>query len=70
MADGAQRLLDAGVQAIGVNCGKNLADSEAALAEMRAAAPQALLVSKANAGIPEWKGAQLSYSGTRVTVTM
>jgi len=62
--EAAQRLNKLGVEAVGVNCGQNLADSEAALVAMRAAAPDGLLVSKANAGIPQWKGAELSYSGS------
>ncbi len=60
----AQTLADAGVTAIGANCGNNLADTEAALAEMRAARPDLVLISKANAGMPEWRGADLHYSGS------
>jgi len=63
-AEVAQRFANSELAAIGVNCGKNLADSEAAVAAMRLAAPDVLLVSKANAGIPQWKGAELSYDGT------
>ncbi len=59
-----QRFAELGVAAIGANCGNNLADTEAALAEIRAAAPGVPIISKANAGIPEWHGAELSYSGT------
>jgi len=60
----AKRLAELGVAAIGANCGNNLADTEAALAEIRAAAPGLPVISKANAGIPEWHGADLAYSGT------
>lgn len=60
----ATRLVELGVAAIGANCGNNLADTEAALAEIRAAAPNLPVISKANAGIPEWHGAELAYSGT------
>jgi len=60
----ATRLVELGVAAIGANCGSNLADTEAALAEIRAAAPGLPVISKANAGIPEWHGAELAYSGT------
>jgi len=60
----ATRLAELGVAAIGANCGNNLADTEAALAEIRAAAPGMPVISKANAGIPEWHGAELAYSGT------
>lgn len=57
------RLATAGVDAIGANCGNNLADTEAALHEMRATNPDILLISKANAGMPEWHGTELRYSG-------
>ncbi|MBC48315.1 MAG: methionine synthase I [Ilumatobacter sp.] len=57
------RLTELGVDAIGANCGNNLADTEAALHEMRAANPDVPLISKANAGMPEWHGAELHYSG-------
>ncbi len=60
----AERLVELGVAAIGANCGNNLAETEAALAEIRAAAPSVPVISKANAGIPEWHGADLAYSGT------
>ncbi len=58
------RLAELGVAAIGANCGNNLGDTEAALAEMRAANPSILLISKANAGMPEWRGTELHYSGS------
>ncbi len=61
--EAVNRLADLGVDAIGANCGNNLSDTEAALAEMRAAQPDVLLISKANAGMPEWRGADLHYSG-------
>lgn len=63
-AAAVERLVPLGIAALGVNCGNNLVDSEAAIAEMRAADPDLLLVSKANAGIPVWEGANLTYSGT------
>jgi 5-methyltetrahydrofolate--homocysteine methyltransferase len=59
-----QRLAELGVTAIGANCGNNLADTEAALIEMRATNPDVLLISKANAGMPEWHGTELHYSGS------
>jgi methionine synthase I (cobalamin-dependent) len=61
--DAVNRLAEHGVDAIGANCGNNLADTEAALREMRAAHPHVLLISKANAGMPEWHGTELHYSG-------
>lgn len=63
-ADAVIRLRELGVDAIGANCGNNLADTEAALAEMRATDADVTLVSKANAGMPEWHGADLHYSGS------
>ena len=51
--DAVNRLAELGVDAIGANCGNNLADTEAALHQMRAANPDVLLISKANAGMPE-----------------
>ena len=61
--DAVNRLTELGVDAIGANCGNNLADTEAALHEMRAANPNVPLISKANAGMPEWHGTELHYSG-------
>ncbi|MFW2384097.1 MAG: betaine--homocysteine S-methyltransferase [Acidimicrobiales bacterium] len=52
------------VNAIGANCGNNLADTESAIAQMRSTAPEMPLISKANAGIPQWKGEGLVYSGS------
>ncbi|WP_420452120.1 betaine--homocysteine S-methyltransferase [Ilumatobacter sp.] len=63
-ADAVHRLAELGVAAIGANCGNNLTDTEAAVAEMHAARPDVVLISKANAGMPEWHGAELRYSGS------
>jgi 5-methyltetrahydrofolate--homocysteine methyltransferase len=63
-AAAVERLAELGVVAVGANCGNNLGDTEAAVAEMRAADPDILLISKANAGMPEWHGTELHYSGT------
>ena len=46
------RLAALGVDAMGANCGNNLADTEAAVAAIREVAGGALVVSKANAGVP------------------
>ena len=53
-----------GIDAIGANCGNNLADTEAAVRQMQEAAPGIKLISKGNAGIPVWHGTELTYSGT------
>jgi 5-methyltetrahydrofolate--homocysteine methyltransferase len=62
--DAVERLSELGIDAIGANCGNNLADTEAATTQMRATRPEVLLISKANAGMPEWHGTELHYSGS------
>ncbi len=52
------------LDAIGANCGNNLADTEAAIRQMREANPEVMLISKGNAGIPVWHGTELHYNGT------
>jgi 5-methyltetrahydrofolate--homocysteine methyltransferase len=59
-----QELAGLGLTAIGANCGNNLIDTEAALAEMHAAAPDLLLIAKANAGMPRYAGNKLIYDGS------
>ncbi len=60
----AKRLAPLDLAALGANCGNNIADTEAAVLELKAAAPQTPIVVKANAGIPEFKGDKLHYTGT------
>ena len=55
------RLAELGVSGIGANCGANLADTEAAVTAIRSVCGDIPVVSKANAGIPVWKGAELEY---------
>ncbi len=72
--DLAAGLAELGLTGIGANCGNNIADTEAAVLAIRRAldgkppadTPQAptLVVSKANAGIPEWTAGALHYDGT------
>jgi len=62
--DAATRLAELGVAAMGANCGNNIADTEAAVIQLKAGAPQIPIISKANAGIPEFKGDRLVYTGT------
>lgn len=50
--------------AFGANCGAKLPDTEAAVWSMHTSEPKALLVAKANAGIPHWEGDSLIYDGT------
>ncbi len=60
----AQELAGLGLTAIGANCGNNLPETEAALAEMHAAMPDLILIAKANAGMPRFEGDKLVYDGT------
>jgi 5-methyltetrahydrofolate--homocysteine methyltransferase len=60
----ARELSDLGLTAIGANCGNNIPDTEAALAQMHAAAPEMILIAKANAGMPRYEGSKLVYDGT------
>jgi len=62
--DAAQRLAPLGLAAIGANCGNNIAETEAAVLQLRAGAPDTAIIVKANAGIPEFKGDKLHYTGT------
>lgn len=45
-------LLELGVVAVGVNCGRTLEENLAAVTAMRRVAPDAILVAKPNAGLP------------------
>ncbi len=58
------RLAELGVAGVGANCGNNLADTEAALSQIRAAVSGVVVISKANAGIPRWHGTELTYEGS------
>lgn len=50
--------------AIGANCGVGASDTLAALLDMSAAKPEATFIVKGNCGIPEFRGAEIHYSGT------
>lgn len=50
--DAIKALLETGVVAAGVNCGRTLEENLAALKAMRAVAPHATLIAKPNAGLP------------------
>ncbi len=62
--EAGRRLAELGVDGFGANCGANLADTEAAVSDMSAVSGGIPVASKANAGIPVWHGAVLSYDGT------
>lgn len=59
-----ERLEPYGLAGIGANCGNNIPDTEAAVLEIKRLVPDTPVISKANAGIPEWHGTHLHYSGT------
>ena len=50
--------------AYGANCGVGAADLLVSILAMSAADPDAVLIAKANAGVPQWHGAEIHYSGT------
>ncbi len=52
------------LDAFGANCGTGSPDLLAALLEMTEAAPDAVIVAKANAGVPEFVDGEIRYSGT------
>lgn len=51
-------------EAFGANCGVGAADILSSLLDMTAADPDAVVVVKGNCGIPEYRGAEIFYSGT------
>lgn len=62
--DAAELAARLDIDAVGANCGNNLADTENAIKQMRAVNADILVISKGNAGIPEWHGTELHYNGT------
>jgi 5-methyltetrahydrofolate--homocysteine methyltransferase len=50
--------------AFGANCGVGASDLVMSILAMTAARPDAIVIAKANAGIPQWHGAHIHYSGT------
>ena len=60
----AERLRELGLAAMGANCGNNVADTEAAVINVAAASTGTPVISKPNAGVPEWSGDALVYDGT------
>jgi 5-methyltetrahydrofolate--homocysteine methyltransferase len=50
--------------AVGANCGTGPAEVALVIDKMKAAAPEAVLVVKANAGLPRQHGGQVVYDGT------
>ena len=60
----AQTLSGFGVVALGANCGRGPDELETALGKMRSAKPDAILIAKANAGLPRMVGTETVYEGT------
>lgn len=50
--------------AVGANCGVGASDILSSLLDMTAANPDAVTIVKGNCGIPEYRGAEIYYSGT------
>ncbi len=64
-AKAVESLMEVGVLAVGANCGTGSDELEVAVKAMREANPEAILVAKANAGIPEVApGGDIVYTGT------
>lgn len=55
--------------AVGANCGVGASDLLSTILDMTAANPQAIVVAKANCGIPVIKGDAVVYTGTPQTMT-
>lgn len=53
-----------GPLAVGANCGVGASDILSSLLDMTAAEPEAITIVKGNCGIPEFRGAEIYYSGT------
>lgn len=60
-AQAAQELAHWNVAALGANCGKGPWETASVLREMRRVAPDVPLIAKPNAGLPEYRGAEVVY---------
>ena len=63
-AQAAQTMADIGVPATGANCGQAPEDLLDLLPQMRAAAPDAYLIAKPNAGVPRMVNREVVYDAT------
>ncbi|TDH35785.1 betaine--homocysteine S-methyltransferase [Pseudohoeflea suaedae] len=61
---GVARDIGDGPFAVGANCGVGASDILSSLLDMTGADPEAVVVVKGNCGIPEFRGAEIHYSGT------
>lgn len=62
--DAAAALISYGAVAVGGNCGNGVEEIITVVEKMHAAAPEVILVAKANAGIPRLVGGQAVYEAT------
>lgn len=60
----AETLRDLDLLAVGANCGNGPDEIETVIEIMRAIRPDAILVAKANAGIPKFVAGEIVYDGT------
>lgn len=60
----AHEIWSQGVAAVGANCGRTLSETLTAIELMRAAIPDAVLMAKPNAGLPQASGGNLVYDVT------
>jgi 5-methyltetrahydrofolate--homocysteine methyltransferase len=60
-AQAARMLQGLDVAVVGANCGRTLSETLEALEEIQAAAPEALLMGKPNAGLPQMNNDELVY---------
>jgi len=60
----AKKLLEFGADAIGANCGTGPAEMTPVLRQIREAAPGAVVLGQANAGIPKIVGGKVIYDCT------
>lgn len=59
-----EKLTGWGVYALGANCGNGPDEIESVIDTMHQIMPEAILIAKSNAGIPQWINNELIYDGT------
>jgi 5-methyltetrahydrofolate--homocysteine methyltransferase len=63
-AQAVRAMSEWGLAAVGGNCGNGIYEIEGVIAAMHREAPDARLIAKANAGIPQWRNDELIYDAT------
>ena len=63
-AQAVREIWPLGVTAVGANCGRTISETLTAIEEMREAVPEAILLAKPNAGLPQSDGTDLVYDIT------